>query len=265
MSVTEGLTTEQGEWNFPSYPTCHSLPPVQVDYKEKGTWAATGLGGIKTYTSLGTSGSGPKRAIVFFYDIGGYSPQNNQGADLLASQGFDVYIPDVLIGQALNISELVKMPADERQVLREKFDSGFPGKLDTQIEPIRAMIRELKGKGYKSVGAAGFCWGGSLAPMIPDFDAIAIVHPGRSVDGELAETLECPTCLLPSMNEDEAKMEAFHAVMKTKKVGPKCVLKWYKDMPHGWCAARGDLSKENIRTAYADAYGVMVEFFKANL
>jgi hypothetical protein len=37
-------------------------------------------------------------------------------------------------------------------------------------------------------------------------------------------------------------MEGFHAVMKKKPFGDKCVLKWYKDSPHGWCASRADVS-----------------------
>ena len=38
------------------------------------------------------------------------------------------------------------------------------------------------------------------------------------------------------------QMEGFHKTMLTKPCADKCVLKWYKDMPHGWCAARADVS-----------------------
>ncbi len=43
-----------------------------------------------------------------------------------------------------------------------------------------------------------------------------------------------------------SQMEAFHKVMLSKAVGPKCVLKWYRDMPHGWCAARADVSPVSL-------------------
>ena len=33
--------------------------------------------------------------------------------------------------------------------------------------------------------------------------------------------------------------------MFAKDLGDKCVWKRFDDMPHGWCAARGDRSKEH--------------------
>jgi dienelactone hydrolase len=38
-------------------------------------------------------------AILIVYDVFGYSPQILQGADLLASQGYKVVMPDFLLGK----------------------------------------------------------------------------------------------------------------------------------------------------------------------
>jgi dienelactone hydrolase len=42
--------------------------------------------------------------------------------------------------------------------MRERFRAGFPGKLDTQVEPFKRMIEQLRKQGYERVGAVGFCW-----------------------------------------------------------------------------------------------------------
>jgi hypothetical protein len=45
--------------------------------------------------------------------------------------------------------------------------------------------------------------GANLVAISPDLHAHAIVHPGAQTSAAAAEKLHSPTCLLPSMNEDE--------------------------------------------------------------
>lgn len=137
--------------------------------------------------------------------------------------------------------------------------------MDSALPVFAEMVAELRRMGYEKVGGAGFCWGGSLVSLTPSLDAHAIAHPGQQVDISAAEALSHPTCLLPSMNEDEGRMEGFHKTMLTKPCADKCVLKWYKDMPHGWCAARADLKSENGKKQFQDAFEVMAGFFTSVL
>lgn len=59
---------------------CCTVPPVQVDYKEKGSF--TQVEGMKTYQ---TGSSSAKSGLLIVYDIFGFFPQTLQGADILAS------------------------------------------------------------------------------------------------------------------------------------------------------------------------------------
>ncbi|GFZ44848.1 hypothetical protein JCM24511_02574 [Saitozyma sp. JCM 24511] len=242
---------------------CESFPPIEVDYTAKGHWleADKGLQGCKTYVSdPGES----KKAILYIYDVGGFCPQTYQGADILASQGYHVYAPDIFKGDYMDLKLMPTLSDDEKDAYRTKFRAGA-GNLEAQREPFRQMIAQLRAKGYDKVGAAGFCWGGNIVALTPELDAHGIIHPGAQTNADAAEKLEHPTCLLPSQNEDEETMEGFHAVMKKKPFGDKCVLKWYKDSPHGWCASRADLNSEKGYAAFKDAFEVLAAFFKAVL
>jgi len=54
--------------------------------------------------------------------------------------------------------------------------------------------------------AHGDLRGGSLVSLSPSLDAHIMVHPGQQVDERAAGALNHPTCLLPSMNEDEGRV-----------------------------------------------------------
>lgn len=65
---------------------------MQAEYEPKGTY--TQVAGLKSYT-VGPEDA--KQALLLVYDIFGFKPQILQGADLLASQGFRVVMPDFLV------------------------------------------------------------------------------------------------------------------------------------------------------------------------
>ena len=71
---------------------CCTLPPaVAENYTPKGSFET--IGGNKTYL---TGSKTSKKAILWMYDIFGFSPATLQGADILAAGGYLVAIPDLL-------------------------------------------------------------------------------------------------------------------------------------------------------------------------
>ena len=80
-------------------PACCSIPPVEADYTPKGTY--TTLNGLKTY-EIAPKGEA-KAAVLFVYDIFGFAPQTIQAADLIASAGFKVFMPDFLEGKPATV------------------------------------------------------------------------------------------------------------------------------------------------------------------
>lgn len=235
---------------------CATLPPVQVDYTPKGKWLDEGLNGLKTYFT----GDGPTkntRALLYIYDIFGFCPQNYQGADMLATQGIDVYIPDMFVGKGLD-PNLKNMNAEDKQKAMAAFREGFPGDPDTQIKPLTDLVKLLREeKGYDKVAGIGFCWGGALVSLVPSLDAIIMCHPAtrKGMDAEAASKLNSPTLLLPSMNEDANQMKEFHEVMRQKtKIGELCILKTYNESVHGWMAARADLNDEKQKEKFSEGF-----------
>lgn len=237
---------------------CCTLPPVESEYTPKGTY--TDIAGLKTYVS------GPEdadEAIVLVYDVFGFSPQILQGADLLASQGFRVFMPDFCKGDYADGKMFSGTPEDNER--KTKWFSGFPGAVSTQSQPISEIASAVKAK-YSKVGGVGYCWGYKaivVSEGVGKFDAIAGCHPSFP-DPSDVEKINVPLCLLPSQNEDMDIMNKIHAGVEAKAPG-KNFLKQYDTQPHGWCAARGDLKSEEGKTAFRDAYTDLSSFFKKHL
>lgn len=145
----------------------------------------------------------------------------------------------------------------------KKYFGGFPAAADSQSEQIGKALKDLKEQGYKSVGTVGYCWGWKatvLSSCVNDFSAIATVHPSF-IDLEDAEKVNIPTCLLPSKDEDKKTTDGVYEALEKKNPG-KNFIKWYPTQPHGFAAARGDLSGGEATTAYQDAYAELIKFFR---
>merc|ERR1711990_893498 len=135
---------------------CCSIPPVQSDYKSQGTY--TTLGGLKTY-SVGSNDA--KKALVCCYDIFGYYPQTEQGADILAKElGIRVVMPDFLEGKPWPNDNFPPKDDESKKKLDEWFGTvAAPGR----VQPMVAKVaEELKSNGVESLGMYGFCWGGKM-------------------------------------------------------------------------------------------------------
>ncbi|WRT65468.1 uncharacterized protein IL334_002411 [Kwoniella shivajii] len=234
---------------------CCRLPPVQAEYTAKGTY--TTIGDLKTY-AVGPEDA--KIAVVIVYDIFGFSPQATQGADLLASQGYRVLLPDFLLGKYADGAMFA--PGGEEK--RAKFFSAFPGAISTQYEPLAKFVQSIREPGtFEKVAAVGCCWGYKVVAgsnKNAGVDAIIGTSPSFAAP-EDAENINVPLLLLPSGGED---MEVMSAIIKSvdQKNPGKNFLKHYSDMPHGWMAARGDLSGGKATDAYADGYNVVAKFIK---
>jgi dienelactone hydrolase len=237
---------------------CCSLPPVSAEYTPKGTYGK--VAGLKSYT-VGPEDA--KAAVLVVYDVFGYSPQILQGADILASGGYRVVMPDFLQGSYATADMFSGTP--EGNAKRDKYFSGFPGVPTSQSDQIGAALAEVKAK-YPKVGTVGYCWGWkatTTAKDVNDFTAIATCHPSF-IDVEDADKVNVPVCLLPSKDEDKKTVNAVYEKLEQKNPGQNTI-KWYDNDVHGWAAARGDLSGNEHTKAYQEAYADLLTFFKAKL
>lgn len=243
---------------------CCTIPPVQSDYTPKGTFKSIG-GFNKVYV---TGPANTDKAIVCVFDIFGYFPQTQQGADIIGDQlNATVYMPDFFEpGQAFDIGRYPPKSKEDEQAIQDFF-GGVASPPDA-VKKLTAFGNHLKSQGVAKIGTYGFCWGGKVVVCASGdntpFSASAIVHPAMlSVDD--AQKLTIPFAIYPSKDEPVDEFEKIVEVLKAKPFADLSDHKYYSEMFHGWAAARGNLKDADNQKAYEDVYGRLVSFFKAAL
>ncbi|KXN81106.1 hypothetical protein AN958_06060 [Leucoagaricus sp. SymC.cos] len=243
---------------------CCSIPPVQSDYQPKGTIKP--FGDFKRVYVTGPIKS--DNAIVCVYDIFGFFPQTQQGADILANAlNTAVYMPDFFEpDHPFPIGKFPPKAPEEKQELRDFF--GGVASPPKNIKKLSRFGSALKSSGAQKVGVYGFCWGGKVtmasAGAATPFHAAAIVHPVMPSVVDVEE-LTVPLAIYISKDEPMQEYENILNVLSQKPFKDKNDHKNYSNMFHGWAAARADLKDEENKKAFDDVYGRLVDFFKANL
>ncbi|KZW03091.1 alpha/beta-hydrolase [Exidia glandulosa HHB12029] len=148
---------------------------VAVTHEGTPTGKIEQIGGVETYVAL-PEGDYPKdKALLLLTDVFGIKFPNNQLlADDFARNGFAVYIPDYLNGDAI-IDSMFGNP---------NWDIGrdwFPTHTAEQTRPpLDKVIAGLKERGVTTLGVAGYCFGGRYAVDLAlenAVKAIVISHP----------------------------------------------------------------------------------------
>ncbi|KAI9209883.1 Alpha/Beta hydrolase protein [Polychytrium aggregatum] len=231
---------------------CCTLPPCSSDYVAKGSEIV--LGDLPAYI---TGDKQSTKAIVFVYDIFGYHPNTKQVADLLASRGFFVIMPDFFRGEPWNttpfeMAELVAFLG--KRVPPEVIER------DTQT-----AVEYLKAQGVTSIGSVGLCWGGLQTfrgGIAGHFAAVASAHPSM-LNADIARALNIPACLLPS--KTDADFTEFFEILNAKPFGAKNVHQRFDDMHHGWCGARSDFADPLNAQRTSEAVSILAKFFHNTL
>ncbi|KAG5729789.1 hypothetical protein E4T56_gene984 [Termitomyces sp. T112] len=239
---------------------CCSIPPVQSDYSPKGSFKPH-AGFSKVYVT-GPENSDTK--IVCVYDIFGFFPQTQQGADIIASAlKATVYMPDFF--EPDGPYPIEKFPPKNDQDKRD-LQAFFAGTASPPLA-IKKLVdfgKALRTSGAKKVAAYGFCWGGkvtlSSGTLSTPFDAVAIVHPAMLSVAD-AEKLTVPLGIYISQDEPVDEYEKILEVINKKPFASKNDSKHYTNMFHGWAAARGDLKNAENKKEFEDVYSKLVDFF----
>ncbi|KAF5375018.1 hypothetical protein D9758_000097 [Tetrapyrgos nigripes] len=242
---------------------CCSIPPVQSSYSPVGSFKSLG-----SFNKVYVTGNNPTNAIVCVYDIFGFYPQTQQGADILA-QTLDttVYMPDFFEpNDAFPLSRFPPKTDEDKQALQDFF--GGAANPPETVKKLTAFGEFLKGNGAKKVVVYGFCWGGkvtiSAGGANTPFSAVSIVHPAMLADSD-AEKLTVPLAMYISNDEPVEEYEKIIQTLKSKPFASQCEYKNYTNMFHGWAAARGDLKNEENKKEYEDVYNRLANFFKKAL
>ena len=199
------------------------------------------------------------------YDVFGYSSQVLQGADILASRGYCVFMPDFFKGQPAPLSwmpmpdESGKEPTADEESL-DKFCEG-PGNTDRMKEKVRILVERIQTTqpAITKWGLIGYCWGGYVSNFLlgasSPFSACVQLHagwPGK----EIAESVIVPILALNSKDEPETQYAHFKPHLKVE-----ARFEHFPTMLHGWMSARGDLQKSEVLKAFQKGYDMLVEWF----
>ncbi|KAJ6574733.1 hypothetical protein B0H19DRAFT_1125512 [Mycena capillaripes] len=241
---------------------CCSIPPVESDYTPKGTFKS--VGDFKKVYVTGDTSS--ENAIVCVYDIFGYFPQTQQGADIIASTlKAVVHMPEFL-PEPFPAENFPPTTDEGKKALQEFF--GGPAAPPMAIKKLFAFGETLKSSGAKKVGAYGFCWGGkvtlSAGGESTPFDSVSIIHPAMlSVDD--ANKLTVPLGIYISKDEPVDEYIKILEVIAKKPFATKNDNKYYANMFHGWAAARADLKVQDNKEEFENLYTRLAEFFAKTL
>lgn len=99
-----------------------------------------------------------------------------------------------------------------------------------------------------------------MTSTLPFFVGASCIHPSF-VDVADAEKAGAPILSIPS--KDEPDMTEYMAVLAKKPFGDKCKLVRFDDMPHGFCASRGDYTDALNAQRSNEAIKLTVDFFSA--
>lgn len=163
-----------------SNPACCSIPPVSSDYAPKGSYTSFPDAGFQRTYVTGPSTS--STALITVYDIFGFFPQTQQGADLLAQAlNARVVMPDFF--EPDKPFPVEKFPPATQEVKDElqAFFAG-PAQPEKAVQKLINVGEALRKQGATKVGAYGLCWGGKVTILagskeVPVFDAVASLHP----------------------------------------------------------------------------------------
>ncbi|KAJ7225897.1 Alpha/Beta hydrolase protein [Mycena pura] len=258
------MTTATGSHTVHNTNTaCCTVPPVQSEYTPKGSFKSVG-----DFKKVYVTGESSANAIVCVYDIFGYFPQTQQGADMIAaSLKTTVYMPDFFEPDAPFPSENFPPTTDEGKQKLQAFFGGTASP-SAAVQKLTAFAQHLKSNGKQKVGAYGFCWGGKVslasAGKSTPLDAVSIVHPAMLSVSD-AEQLTVPLAIYPSKDEPVDEYVKILQEVAKKPFASRCDNKLYADMFHGWAAARADLTNQNNKEQFEDLYTRLAQFFSKNL
>ncbi|KAI1158394.1 alpha/beta-hydrolase [Nemania serpens] len=240
---------------------CCNVPPVVSDgYVPKGSY--TQLGGKKTYV---TGPADASRGLVSIFDIFGYFNQTLQGADILATADsqlkYKLFMPDWFDGYPVPAEWYPPDTEEKQQKLGEWFGKNSPADVAVALVDYVKVLQTVN-PSIQSWGLIGYCWGGKVVELVTSqastnpFSIAAACHPAM-VDPAGAGEILVPYALLASREEPAETIKEFDSRLKV----PHHV-ETFSDQVHGFMAARAELSDPRVKTEYARAYQVLLDFFR---
>ncbi|CAJ1962363.1 unnamed protein product [Sphenostylis stenocarpa] len=248
----DGTTMPYAYFLTMSSSQCFQNPP-NLNTGIHGTGTVQELGGLNSYV---TGSPDSKLALILVSDVFGYeAPKLRKLADKVAASGFLVVVPDLLYG-------------DYADLHNPQFDRDSWGKAhgkDKACEDTKPLIAALKSKGVKSIGAAGFCWGGVVVVKLAissDIQAAVILHPGSISDDDIKE-VKIPVAILGAEIDHIFPPERLKQIEEILSSKSECesFVKLFSGVKHGWTVRYDDDDDEGTIKSAKEAHQDMLSWF----
>jgi len=241
-----------------SHPPSHCCT-VGVKHEGEPTGKKTTIGNnIEAYIAEPTGKTVHKDTAIFIApDVIGIWQNSQLIADQFAANGYYTLIPDLFDGDALSLNR----PKDfDFQAWRGRHPAE---KVDKYIE---AAITDLKGKGFKKIGAVGYCFGAKSVVRFmakgKGVDVGYVAHPSFVDEEELA-AITGPLSIAAAETDGIFPAEKRHKseiILKDSKVPYQINL--YSGVEHGF-TVRGDMSNKVAKFGKEQAFIQAVQWFDA--
>lgn len=223
------------------------------------------IGGVQCYT-IGHDDC--KKAIVGIFDVFGYWPSTQQGADILAAMtDTRVILPDFFAGNPLP-QEVVPWDTPEKKATVDQFvaNQGSPVKCRDTLLTVANALQE---SGVTTLGLYGLCWGSKGAIMAcgkgTPFSAFVQIHPSF-VDPQDANQICIPMASFTSKDEPQEILEQFYKNLHANPdIASKCITHHYPNNHHGFAGARAKLQDPENYASFRDVYKRAADFFLERL
>ncbi|TAQ88788.1 hypothetical protein B7494_g2884 [Chlorociboria aeruginascens] len=170
-----------------------SNPPAQcctVGVKHEGepTGSTIKIGSIETYVAEATGNTVHKDvAILYLPDVIGIWQNSKLMADQFAANGYYTVIPDLFNGDAMGLNRPDNF--DFMSWLTKGTGGNNPHTVKEVDVIVEKAIEFLKGKGFKKIGAVGYCFGAKYVvrfmPKGRGIDVGYLAHPSFVEEEEL--------------------------------------------------------------------------------
>ncbi|KAL9043769.1 MAG: hypothetical protein Q9214_003053 [Letrouitia sp. 1 TL-2023] len=223
-------------------------------------WSGTPSGKEESFEAVNTyiAGSNKDAAIIIIHDIFGWTfPNARLLADHFAEEAdATVYLPDFFEGEI--VSEDMLFDPEKSK----KFDlMAFIGRHGKDTFPtISGCVRALKEKrGFKKVGAIGYCWGGWAV-----FQLGGLAHPSIITQEEIA-AVKVPVQILAPEHDTQLTPELKEYCNKTiPSLNLEYDYQYFPGMSHGF-AVRADLNDDAQKKGLERAKNAAAYWFYTRL
>ncbi|OMJ11226.1 putative AIM2 family protein [Smittium culicis] len=225
--------------------------PVKADYTPIGEKIDIEEG-VNCYI---TGSKDSKAGIIYFYDVGGYSDNIFQQADILGKRGYRVLIPNFWI----NEPSVIELLDDEVISKTSELKTYYP-RTKKYIDAAKNHLVQVEK--IENIFVAGECLGGKVAANAAEFDnfyiGCATLHPSSVNNDDLAR-LDVPTIVVGGF-DDPDYTDGINS-FKNKGLGDYSYYKVFPEVYHGFLASGANYSNPIISNVANSVLSIVATYF----